>query len=314
MALGFSCSSCGSEMTVQFLKVGETAQCKSCGAKIKVPPNARTVEVPFSEPPVVPVAETPLTSRPCIPQSHESISKTSSSNVEIDFTGRRAWSPVAIFWLGALFSPLPAGILWSLNHERFGNPRKKWIALTNVLVGSAAYFLAATFVEGAPRYLFMIVSIAVARYFMSSQEDQFATFLARGGRKASIVIPLSICLLVSAPMVYFAIVGVDDFGQRYDAAVQVASDGDVTDAIDSLLVLRREYPEEPATFYSLAKIYQFQEKYDSAKIHITRYLALVPSDQEALDLKQELQRTIDSLAIAGPEIRPSSEEQGDGSI
>ena len=43
MALKFQCKSCGKDIAVRFLKVGEAAECKSCGASNSVPESAENI-------------------------------------------------------------------------------------------------------------------------------------------------------------------------------------------------------------------------------------------------------------------------------
>ena len=44
MALRFSCTECGHEIAVKFLKPGECALCRACGAKVPVPSDAGRVD------------------------------------------------------------------------------------------------------------------------------------------------------------------------------------------------------------------------------------------------------------------------------
>jgi|GEM_PF-2956457 len=44
MAYKFTCAECGHELVVKWLKPGETAKCRKCGAGVKVPANAAEVE------------------------------------------------------------------------------------------------------------------------------------------------------------------------------------------------------------------------------------------------------------------------------
>ena len=59
MALKFQCENCGKDIAVRFLKVGETAECKTCGASNPVSESAqeitdeaaeRMIKVPVSKP------------------------------------------------------------------------------------------------------------------------------------------------------------------------------------------------------------------------------------------------------------------------
>ena len=43
MALKFQCENCGADIAVRFLKVGEAAECKSCGASNSVPESAEEI-------------------------------------------------------------------------------------------------------------------------------------------------------------------------------------------------------------------------------------------------------------------------------
>ena len=43
MALKFQCKNCGEDIAVRFLEVGETAECKSCGASNLVPESAEEI-------------------------------------------------------------------------------------------------------------------------------------------------------------------------------------------------------------------------------------------------------------------------------
>ena len=58
MALKFQCNNCGKDIAVRFLKVGEVAECKSCGASNPIPESAEeisdaaaegTIKAPASE-------------------------------------------------------------------------------------------------------------------------------------------------------------------------------------------------------------------------------------------------------------------------
>lgn len=44
MALKFRCKNCGEDLIVQFLKVGEAAECKNCGASNSVPESAESID------------------------------------------------------------------------------------------------------------------------------------------------------------------------------------------------------------------------------------------------------------------------------
>lgn len=53
MALKFKCTGCGEDIIVRYLKVGEVARCRNCGAEMAVPPTAvATTEKPSYEEPL----------------------------------------------------------------------------------------------------------------------------------------------------------------------------------------------------------------------------------------------------------------------
>jgi uncharacterized paraquat-inducible protein A len=60
MALKFQCKNCGEDIAVRFLKVGEIAECKNCGASDSVPESAEEIsDTAISAEPVqsVPIAK-----------------------------------------------------------------------------------------------------------------------------------------------------------------------------------------------------------------------------------------------------------------
>ena len=44
MALKFQCKNCGEDIVVRFLKVGEAAECRNCGASNSVPESAESID------------------------------------------------------------------------------------------------------------------------------------------------------------------------------------------------------------------------------------------------------------------------------
>ena len=49
MALKFQCENCGEDIAVKFLKVGEAAECRSCGASNAVPDSAEEISNEVAE-------------------------------------------------------------------------------------------------------------------------------------------------------------------------------------------------------------------------------------------------------------------------
>ncbi len=59
MAYKFKCADCGKEVIVKWLKPGETAKCRKCGADVKVPAGAAEIEDDQAALPELALKETP---------------------------------------------------------------------------------------------------------------------------------------------------------------------------------------------------------------------------------------------------------------
>ena len=73
MALKFQCENCGEDIAVRFLKVGEVAECRSCGASNPVPESAEEVSDAAAERMI----------KASVPDSAEAISDESAQSVPI---------------------------------------------------------------------------------------------------------------------------------------------------------------------------------------------------------------------------------------
>ena len=96
MARKFRCSNCGREITVQFLKPGEMALCKSCGTEVTVPENAETADDVSHQPPTGPASQETL---------------TGSKRLVSDSTGR--WLMIFL-WISLAAGLTLFGLIWHL--------------------------------------------------------------------------------------------------------------------------------------------------------------------------------------------------------
>jgi len=184
MALKFPCQKCNSEIVTRYLRVGEVARCKRCGADNRVPDNAFVV------------TDSPTTAPMRAPETNPRTPiATTKAELIRSFKGQRAWNPTGIFWLGMVFSVLPAGILWALNFEKLGQPSRKKSSFVTV----GLYSLLVLIMSVLPRVSLIIttpVNIAICWTYYTSQSTLFRDFLTQGGQKGSFRRPIAFSLVV----------------------------------------------------------------------------------------------------------------------
>jgi hypothetical protein len=184
MASKFPCHKCYSEIVVRHLQIGEVARCKNCGADNRVPVDALVVADSLTQA----TATAPVTDLPTTIAETDAVAISS-------FKGQRAWNPTGIFWLGMVFSVLPAGILWALNFEKLGQPSRKKSSF--VMVG--LYSLLVLIMSVLPKVSLIIttpVNIAICWTYYTSQSTLFRDFLTQGGQERSFRRPIAFSLVV----------------------------------------------------------------------------------------------------------------------
>lgn len=109
------------------------------------------------------------------------------------------WNPKNFIVISILFSFLPSAIMYSINYGRLNNKRKRNISL--IIYGLIfIIFLASTFLldevisNSMFRSIFIGLNIGIAIYLRYDQIKLYESYIEDGGKKASIVIPVIICL------------------------------------------------------------------------------------------------------------------------
>jgi hypothetical protein len=117
------------------------------------------------------------------------LTKPSTSNP------KAPWSPMGIAVLTLFFSPFVGGILHGLNYGRLGQPAyRRFVLARNLLAGG----LLVLFANLIPMQsgLGIVAGLFFAAYFYKTQERSFESHRSQGGRKASFLLPVVLCLAV----------------------------------------------------------------------------------------------------------------------
>lgn len=114
----------------------------------------------------------------------------------------KLWNPKWFTALGVLFSFLPAAILCALNYGRLGDTGKKNNYLIISGIGFVAMILLAFIVQqDLMKYVFYALNIGIASYMSKNQTDIFKNHINSGGQKASYIVPVVVCILVTVVIV-----------------------------------------------------------------------------------------------------------------
>jgi Tetratricopeptide repeat len=199
-----------------------------------------------------------------------------------DHSRRRApWSPTGIALISVLFSPLPGGILHALNYSRLGQPGRQGLALTSNLITTAILFLAFFFASGRFQFLVLIVSILIAAYFYKSQEHLFRQYRSTGGQKASLLLPA--VLSVIAPVILaLGLSYAEDlrYQARFKEALRMMEAGKYAEAERGFRACQEAYPDDVASYWNLAVIYDRSGDLGRAKQELKAFLAKDPGSKE----------------------------------
>ena len=131
----------------------------------------------------------------------------SNSQVITEFYQNEAnkglWNPASFAVLSFFFSFLSAGILYSLNYGRVGLIKKRNISL---LVICVIFVVALTITVATERdiakSLFLGLNIGVGMYMQRDQKKLYEDHIANGRKKASYVLPLVFCIIISAFLIW----------------------------------------------------------------------------------------------------------------
>jgi len=109
----------------------------------------------------------------------------------------KLWNPKSFIIFSALFSFLPAGIMYSLNYGRCGNQQKKWTFLISTIIGFIALctlaFLIPTTIS---KSLCFGINIGIGVYLMNTQTALYQEHIQKGGERASYLLPIITGILI----------------------------------------------------------------------------------------------------------------------
>lgn len=119
------------------------------------------------------------------------------------------WNPKSFALVSCLFSFLPAAIMYSINYKRLGVEQKGKKFIIASIIGLIVTMILLSFLPGTfGNTVAMVLNGAVGANLMNKQLPLYKEFIARGGRKASLFLPLTICIISTGilliPIVYSA--------------------------------------------------------------------------------------------------------------
>lgn len=183
--------------------------------------------------------------------SQEAAGKTESS--------RAAWSPRAIEYLGFFCSFLPAGIMYALNYARLGHPEKKLPRLWLVILGFVGLLILLAFIpnERLGKLLGIGVNTAISLFFYHDQKAAFEQYLARGGSRASVRLPVVLSTLFAGMLFLISSCGryVEGVMEKHERAMNLidASDDNPTRIATALRLLVQEGGEGSFVIFTVDK-------------------------------------------------------------
>ena len=122
---------------------------------------------------------------------------------DYEYSKTKLWSPFGFFVLSWFFSFLPGAILYAQNSGRVGlKQRKKTLVISSILLFVVTIVMANFLEAEFAKSLFQGVNIGIGIYMWRSQRDMFQDHLDKDGLKASYLIPVIICLVVTGLVIF----------------------------------------------------------------------------------------------------------------
>ncbi|MFZ5353037.1 MAG: hypothetical protein ACOZCL_09985 [Bacillota bacterium] len=137
--------------------------------------------------------------------NEENSNYDSSIIIDEEILNRKGlWNPGRFLVISVLFSFLPAAILFGMNYGRIGEVKKRNIVITAAIIGFAiAVAIVYPIQEALGKALFWGLNIGLAFYMKGKQEAIYEDHIARGGKKASFLLPVIISLVCTAVVLVF---------------------------------------------------------------------------------------------------------------
>jgi len=167
---------------------------------------------------------------------------------------RRPWSPGGIAAATILLSVLPGAILHALNYGRLGRPDLTRPALIKNLIGVVLFVVCAYFLEHAV----LMVTVAYAVYFYKTQSFLFDKYVARGGAKASVVLPALGWMLATVVPLVLLVVGIDyleELDEGFNRAYRLMESRELDRAEELFLEIVEDDPTDGLAHWNLAVIH-----------------------------------------------------------
>lgn len=104
---------------------------------------------------------------------------------------KKLWNPKSFIIFSALFSFLPAGIMYSLNYGRCGNQQKKWTSLILTLIAFITLCTLSFIIpNNITNSLSFGINIGIGVYLMNTQTILYQEHIQNGGERASYLLPI----------------------------------------------------------------------------------------------------------------------------
>jgi hypothetical protein len=108
------------------------------------------------------------------------------------------WNPKSFYWLGILFSFLPIAILFSLNYGRVGLIKKRNRSLVIAIISFILVVIIGGFIpDSLSKGLYFGLNAGAAVYLRREQQDLYNSHISNGGKKASLLVPVGICSILT---------------------------------------------------------------------------------------------------------------------
>lgn len=217
------------------------------------------------------------------PEKHLSSSEDSPG-------ARLPWSPTGIALITLLFSPLPGGILHAMNYARLGQPERTRLALASNLVTTTILFFVAFYAERSLRAVIWLAAMVIATYFYKSQDKLFRRHRSAGGQKASLLLPGTLSVVVPVILALGLTYAEDTRNQRsFEEAVRLVEEGKNIEAEREFRAYQRVYPDDIASYWNLALIYERSGNIERAKQELRIFLTRSQNTQEVQEFLDRLE-------------------------
>ena len=107
--------------------------------------------------------------------------------------GPAPWSPKALAGMSFFFTFLPAGIMYGMNYERLGQPKKKALVFAVTAVAFVLFAIAVVMTPdtGPFQYVFRGFHVAVVFFFLKSpQALLYQQYIVNGGQPGKLTKPI----------------------------------------------------------------------------------------------------------------------------